>query len=40
MQKKVNLGGGSGGNNIYSKSQLSISLYSKITLKMNKYEFE
>jgi len=30
----------SGGNNIYSKSQLSISLYSKITLQMNKYEFE
>ena len=32
--------GGSGRNNICSKSQLSISLYSKITLQMNKYEFE
>jgi hypothetical protein len=30
----------SDGNNIYSKSQLSISLYSKITLQMKKYDFE
>jgi hypothetical protein len=39
-QELKNLDSGSGGNNIYSKSQLSISLYSKISLQMKKYEFE
>jgi|GEM_PF-2781654 hypothetical protein len=40
FQELTNLDSGSGGNNIYSKSQLSISLYSKISLQMKKYEFE